>query len=39
LVAAKIADLKGVPFELVAEVTTTNAARLFGLPAEDRELF
>lgn len=33
LVAAKVAELKGVPLQLVAEVTTANATRLFGLPA------
>ncbi len=32
LVAAKIAELKGVDGNLVAELTTANAARLFGLP-------
>lgn len=33
LVASKVAELKGVPLELVAEVTTANATRLFGLAA------
>ena len=33
LVADKIAALKEVPFEQVAEITTANASRLFGLPA------
>ncbi|HEX8231030.1 MAG TPA: TatD family hydrolase [Chloroflexia bacterium] len=30
--AEAIARLRGVPFEVVAEATTANAARLFGLP-------
>jgi TatD DNase family protein len=33
LVADKIAALKEVPLEQVAEITTANASRLFGLPA------
>lgn len=32
-VAAKIAELKGIPVEKVAETTTENAIRLFGLDA------
>jgi TatD DNase family protein len=32
LVAAKIAELKALPVEQVAEVTTANAKQLFGLP-------
>ena len=35
LVAAKIAALKQLPVERVAEVTTANAAQLFGLPTGD----
>jgi len=35
LVAAKIAALKQLPVERVAEVTTANAAQLFGLPTCD----
>jgi TatD DNase family protein len=31
--AEAIARIRGVPFETVAEATTANAARLFGLPA------
>ena len=31
LIAAKVADLKGVSVEEVAEVTTANARNLFGL--------
>jgi len=37
LVAAKIAALKEVSIERVAEVTTANASRLFGLPTGDGE--
>jgi len=33
LVAAKIAELKDLPLEQVAEITTANARRLFGLAA------
>jgi TatD DNase family protein len=32
-VAAKIAALRGMPLERVAEVTTDNARQLFGLPS------
>ena len=31
-IAAKVAEIKGVEIEKVAEVTTTNAENLFGLP-------
>jgi TatD DNase family protein len=31
--AARIAVLRGIPIEAVAETTTANARRLFGLPA------
>ena len=30
-VAEEIARIKGIPFEKVAEVTTQNARRLFGI--------
>ena len=32
LVAEKIASLKGISLEQVAQVTTDNAVRVFGLP-------
>jgi TatD DNase family protein len=35
LVADKIAALKETPFERVAEVTTANASRLFGLQSDE----
>ncbi len=35
LIAAKIAELKGICVEEVAEVTTANAVRLFGLDANE----
>jgi TatD DNase family protein len=35
LVADKIAELKGLPVERVAQVTTANARHLFGLPGVD----
>jgi TatD DNase family protein len=35
LVAAKIAELKGLPLEQVAQATTANARHLFGLPDFD----
>jgi TatD DNase family protein len=35
LVASKIAALKEVPIERVAEVTTANAAQLFGFRIKD----
>ena len=31
-IAAKVAEIKGVEIEKVAEVTTANAENLFGLP-------
>jgi TatD DNase family protein len=34
--AAKVADLKGIAVDEVAEITTDNALRLFGLPREAR---
>jgi len=33
-VAEKLAEVKGVPLEEVARVTTENARRLFRLPAD-----
>lgn len=35
LVAEKVADLKGIPASLLAEATTANARRLFGLDVVD----
>jgi len=34
-IARVIADLRGVPLETLAQQTTTNAARLFGLPPDE----
>jgi TatD DNase family protein len=33
LVATKVAELKGLPLEQVAQATTANARHLFGLPS------
>ena len=35
LVAEKIAELRGVPLSELAEATTANARRLFGLEVDD----
>jgi len=35
LVAEKIAELRGVPLSVLAEATTANARRLFGLKVDD----
>lgn len=37
LTAQKVADLKGIPLDDVAEMTTANATRLFRLPGTDHD--
>jgi Tat protein secretion system quality control protein TatD with DNase activity len=36
-VAARLAEIKGLPVAEVARVTSTNFERLFGLPAPSKE--